>query len=49
MEFALESQPAGIVVNDAVNVEYTLKEGKLTASRVARQTAGRPPAEPDKR
>jgi len=39
----------GILVNDAVNVEYTLKDGKLMALRVARQTAGRPPAESDKR
>ena len=49
MEFALESQLTGILVNDAVNVEYTLKDGKLMALRVARQTAGRPPAESDKR
>jgi len=49
MEFALESQLTGILVNDAVNVEYTLKDGKLMTLRVARQTAGRPPAESDKR
>ena len=49
MDFALESQLTGILVNDAVNVEYTLKDGKLMALRVARQTAGRPPAESDKR
>ena len=39
MEFALESPAADIVVNDFVKIDYTIKDGKLTASRVAKPKA----------
>ena len=35
MEFALESPAADIVVNDSIKIDYTVKDGKLTASRIA--------------
>jgi hypothetical protein len=38
MEFALENPFAGIVANDSVKIEYTEKDGKLTASRVSKVT-----------
>jgi len=38
MEFALEKPSTGIVINDAVKIEYTEKDGKLTASRVSKVT-----------
>ena len=36
MEFALDKPFAGIMVNDSVKIAYTEKNGKLTASRVAK-------------
>ncbi|HUN56033.1 MAG TPA: hypothetical protein VMU29_12855 [Smithella sp.] len=36
MEFNLEKPSAGIAVNDSVKIDYTEKDGKLTASRVAK-------------
>lgn len=36
MEFALEKPFAGISVNDSVKIEYTEKDGNLTASRVSK-------------
>jgi hypothetical protein len=38
MEFALEKPSAGIIVNDSVKIDYTEKDGKLTASRVSKVT-----------
>ena len=42
MEFALESPVADIAVNDSVKIDYTVKDGKLTASRVAKLIAPKP-------
>jgi hypothetical protein len=39
MEFALENPAADIAVNDFVKIDYTIKDGKLTASRVAKPKA----------
>lgn len=39
MEFALENPAADIAVNDFVKIAYTIKDGKLTASRVAKPKA----------
>jgi hypothetical protein len=36
MEFSLEKPSAGIIVNDSVKIEYTEKDGTLTASRVSK-------------
>jgi len=36
MEFALENPAQDIVVNDSVKIVYSVKDGKLTASRVAK-------------
>ena len=36
MEFALENPVQDIVVNDSVKIDYSVKDGKLTASRVAK-------------
>lgn len=36
MEFALETPVMNVVVNDSVKIDYSVKEGKLTASRVAK-------------
>lgn len=36
MEFVLESPVKDIVVNDSVKIDYSVKDGKLTASRVAK-------------
>jgi ribosomal 50S subunit-recycling heat shock protein len=36
MQFALEKPATGIVINDSVKIDYTEKEGKLTASRVSK-------------
>jgi len=36
MEFNLDKPSAGIMVNDPVKIDYTEKDGKLTASRVAK-------------
>ena len=38
MEFALDKPSAGIIVNDSVKIDYTEKDGKLIASRVAKVT-----------
>ncbi|PKN53678.1 MAG: hypothetical protein CVU55_00720 [Deltaproteobacteria bacterium HGW-Deltaproteobacteria-13] len=38
MEFALDKPSAGISVNDSVKIDYTEKDGKLVASRVAKVT-----------
>jgi len=39
MEFALEKPVAGIAVSDFVKIDYSVKEGKLTASRVVKLLA----------
>ncbi len=39
MEFALENPVQDIVVNDSVKIDYSVKDGKLTASRVAKPGA----------
>lgn len=39
MEFALENPVQDIVVNDSVKIDYSVKDGKLTASRVAKPEA----------
>jgi hypothetical protein len=49
MEFVVERPPKGIIVNDAVNIDYTVKEGKLSASRVARQVAAKASGENETR
>jgi len=36
MEFALENPAKDILVNDSVKIDYSVKDGKLTASRVAK-------------
>ena len=36
MAFSLEKPSAGIIVNDSVKIEYTEKDGTLTASRVSK-------------
>ena len=36
MEFALEKPSTGIIVNDSVKIQYTEKDGKLTASKVSK-------------
>lgn len=36
MEFALGTTVEGVAVNDFVKIDYSVKDGKLTASRVAR-------------
>jgi hypothetical protein len=38
MEFALDKPTAGIMENDSVKIDYTEKDGKLIASRVAKFT-----------
>ena len=38
MEFALEKPVKNIFVNDSVKIDYLEKDGKLTASRVAKVT-----------
>ena len=38
MEFALEKPVKGITINDSVKIAYMEKDGKLTASRVAKVT-----------
>ena len=38
MEFALEKTVKNIFVNDSVKIDYLEKDGKLTASRVAKVT-----------
>ncbi|MGD0278156.1 MAG: hypothetical protein ABSC11_02490 [Smithella sp.] len=38
MEFALDKPSANIIVNDFVKIDYTEKDGKLIASRVAKVT-----------
>ncbi|HOG11697.1 MAG: hypothetical protein PHW80_08470 [Smithellaceae bacterium] len=39
MEFALENPAPGIAVNDFVKIDYTIKDGKMTASRIAQPKA----------
>lgn len=41
MEFALENPVPDVVVNDSVKIDYSMKDGKLTASRVAKPKAGK--------
>jgi len=36
MEFALDAPAAGVAVNDSVKIAYSVKDGKLTASRVVK-------------
>ena len=36
MEFALENPAKDIQVNDSVKIDYSIKDGKLTASRVVK-------------
>jgi hypothetical protein len=43
MEFALENPTKDIVVNDSVKIDYSIKDGKLTASRVAKPGAVKNP------
>jgi len=38
MEFALEKPVKDIIINDSVKIDYTEKDGKLIASRVAKVT-----------
>jgi hypothetical protein len=38
MEFALEKPVKNIIVSDSVKIDYLEKDGKLTASRVAKVT-----------
>jgi hypothetical protein len=38
MEFALEKPVKNIIINDSVKIDYMEKDGKLTASRVAKVT-----------
>jgi hypothetical protein len=39
MEFALENPVPDIAVNDSVKIDYSVKDGKLTAARVVRPAA----------
>ena len=41
MEFALENPAQGITANDSVTIDYSIKDGKLTASRVAKPKTGK--------
>lgn len=41
MEFALENPVQNITVNDSVTIDYSIKDGKLTASRVAKPKTGK--------
>jgi hypothetical protein len=43
MEFALENPLQGIAVNDSVKIDYSVKDGKLTASRVDKPGAVKNP------
>lgn len=43
MEFALENPVKDIAVNDFVKIDYSVKDGKLTASRVAKPGAVKNP------
>jgi hypothetical protein len=43
MEFALENPVTGIAVNDSVKIDYSVKDGILTAARVAKLTAEKTP------
>jgi len=36
MEFVLENPVRNVLVNDSVKIAYSVKDGKLTASRVAK-------------
>ncbi len=36
MEFVMENQVMDIAVNDSVKIDYSVKDGKLTASRVVK-------------
>jgi hypothetical protein len=38
MEFALDKPLTNIIINDSVKIEYTEKDGKLTASKVSKVT-----------
>jgi len=41
MEFALENPAQNITVSDSVTIDYSIKDGKLTASRVAKPKTGK--------
>jgi hypothetical protein len=41
MEFALENPTQDIAVSDSVKIDYSVKDGKLIASRVAKPKAGK--------
>ena len=41
MEFALENPARDIAVSDSVKIDYSVKDGKLIASRVAKPKAGK--------
>jgi hypothetical protein len=43
MEFALENPVMDVAVNDSVKIAYSVKEGKLTAARVAKLGAVKNP------
>lgn len=43
MEFALETPAMNVAVNDSVKIDYSVKDGKLTASRVAKLGAQKNP------
>lgn len=43
MEFGLEAPLKDVSINDPVKIDYSVKDGKLTASRVAKQTAVKSP------
>jgi hypothetical protein len=38
MEFALDKPVKSVIINDSVKIDYTEKDGKLIASRVAKVT-----------
>jgi hypothetical protein len=41
MEFALENPAQDIAVNDSVTIDYSIKDGRMTASRVAKPKTGK--------
>lgn len=43
MEFALESPATNILVNDFVKIDYSIKDGKLTASRLVKLKSSQKP------
>ena len=41
MEFVLENPVQDVVVNDSVKIVYSIKDGKMTAARVAKPKTGK--------